>query len=320
MSTASEREAALRRALLSAAEQIEPAPGGLERIQQRLGRPRPVLIARLEAAWTVVLMRAPDGIEALRRRAANVLQLVWDRFGPKSAQGSGPPWLRWVRPLVAMSVAVFVVGAGVYIGLDSPAVFSTAGGSLFGPLGDNGTHPGGPTRGAHRTIDGTVVQSVSPGAAGSSPSPSACPSSTPRFGASESASNSSSTSTTPAASASTSTSPSPTPSVGGSSSPSDSSSPASGGAADSPDADLASGSPAATASDDTSQSTADSSERGAESAPSPATTDLSQQSSTKKYNPCQKKSKAKHKTTSPATTSAKLKQTQPGRADAAKLD
>ena len=35
MTTASEREAALRRALLSAAEYIEPTPGGLERIQER---------------------------------------------------------------------------------------------------------------------------------------------------------------------------------------------------------------------------------------------------------------------------------------------
>jgi len=49
MSTASEREAALRRALQSAAEYIEPAPGGLERIHERLRRPRPVLVAWLEA-------------------------------------------------------------------------------------------------------------------------------------------------------------------------------------------------------------------------------------------------------------------------------
>jgi len=325
MSTASEREAALRRALLSAAEQIEPAPGGLERIQQRLGRPRPVLIAQAEAAWTVVLMRAPDVIEALRRRAANVLRLAWDRFGPKSAQGSGPPWLRWVRPLVAMSVAVFVVGAGVYVGLDSPALFAPTGGAgQFGGLGgDSGTHATGPQRNSQGATDGNGTQSVYPGAAGSSPSSSACSkSATPRYPASEPASSTSSAATTPPTSASTGTSPAPTTSGTSTPNPSDSTTPSSGDSGAAPDAGLASGGPAATASDGTSQSTTNSSQRDAgatQSAPSPATTGLSQQSSTKKFNPC-KKPKAKHKKTSTASTSAKLMQTQPGRADAAKLD
>lgn len=85
MSTASEREVALRRALMSAAAQVEPAPGGLERIQARLGRPHPLPVAWLFAAWTGLVMRAPDAMAAMRRSAASALQLVADRFGPRSA-------------------------------------------------------------------------------------------------------------------------------------------------------------------------------------------------------------------------------------------
>ena len=62
MSTLNEREAALRRALQSAAASIETAPDGLERIQARLRRPRPVVIAWLEAAWTDIYLRAQDGL------------------------------------------------------------------------------------------------------------------------------------------------------------------------------------------------------------------------------------------------------------------
>lgn len=145
MSTPSEREAALRRALLSAAEQIEPAPGGLERIQARLGRPRPLPVAWFEAAWTVLVMRVPDIIEAIRRPAAKGLRLVWQRFGPGSTVGAGPQRLSWLRPLAAMSVAVFVLGAGAYVALDSiSASIFQAGSNSLGGQGGNGSHSGGP--------------------------------------------------------------------------------------------------------------------------------------------------------------------------------
>ena len=334
MSTASEREAALRRALLSAAEQIEPAPGGLERIQQRLRRPRPALIAGADAAWTVVLMRAPDVIEALRRRASNVLRHVWDRFGPKSAQGSGPPWLRWLRPLVAMSVAAFVVGAGVYIGLASPEGVFPTGGLSSGTQGDNGSPVGGPARGSHGTIDGTATQSVYPGAASSSGSSSSCSPSASPYNLGHAPTGAPIVPTTPTSTSSQTTTPPPSATSSDSSSPnpSDSTSASGGGSAATPDPSVASGNPASAggttatgtgASDGTSQSTADSSQRGnraAQSARSPATTGKSQPpSNSKQYNPCQKK-KPKPKKSSQATTSAKLTQTQPGGAVAAKLD
>src|SRR5262249_57443118 len=50
--TPSEQEEALRRALHAVADTIEPAPDGLERIRERLSRPRPLAVAWLMAGWT----------------------------------------------------------------------------------------------------------------------------------------------------------------------------------------------------------------------------------------------------------------------------
>jgi hypothetical protein len=337
MSTASEREAALRRALLSAAEYIEPAPGGLQRIQERLGRPRPLLIARLEAAWTVVLMRAPDIIEALRRKAANLLRLVWDRFGPKSEPGPGRHGLRWLRPLVAMSVAVFVVGAGVYVGLQSPTMlFQTGGVSGANTIG--GSHASGPARTGPGTTEGSGSPPPYSASASTSASSPACQKKTnpPRFQAPGPSASTSSQPTTPATSTSTgtSTSPPPTPSVGTSSSPSSSTPPSSGGSADTPGAGLPSGNPASVGGNavtvtGASAGTTDSARRGAEgasashpAAPSPATTGKSRPSAKSQKLPCQatKPKGRHHKKTSSASTSAKLMHTQPGRTVSAKLD
>jgi hypothetical protein len=327
MNTPSEREAALRRALLSAAEQIEPAPGGLERIQERLARPRPLPVAWLGAAWTVLVMRAPDVIEAIRRQAAKVLGLVWERFGPRSVpgRGTGPQRLSWLRPLAAMTVAVFVIGAGIYVGLASPASIFATGGVSSGSQGGSGPNPGGSARSGPGKPDGSASgasYSVTPGSSGSS---TACPTSTPRFQGppKSSSSQSVSPSTSPSPSSSPA-SPSTSPSVTSSSSPGDSSPPASGGAAASPEVGQASGSPAATGSGTTDSA------RGGTNAIQSASTAHSKngQSDNGQADPCPTTTPSrKHhkKTSSAALTSARLartnrRQTQPGSAVEAKLD
>ncbi|HKD88778.1 MAG TPA: hypothetical protein VKB62_09630 [Streptosporangiaceae bacterium] len=331
MSTANEREAALRRALLSAAEYIEPAPGGLERIQGRLGRPRPPLVARLEAAWTVVQMRAPDVIEAIRRRAAKVLRLVWERFGPDSAPRQGPRWLNWLRPLVAMSVAVFVIGAGVYIGLASPegSIVPTDGVPVGTP-GSGGSQPGGPGHGGQGAPAGNGSLPGDLTAPSQSGSPSCSPSLTPyNPGHVSSGAPIVSGSPTPNPSGSTTPPPSPTPSTSTSSDPSNSTAPS--GAA--PGAGLTSGNPGANAGTGTGASNGGVSgslrthhtarhSTSQSAAPSSGTNQPS--SNGPKYNPCASKSSGTHhKTTTSASTapqtSAKLTQTQPGKAVAAKL-
>ena len=50
--THSEQEEILRRALHAVADSIEPAPDGLERIRERLSKPRPLAVAWLMAGWT----------------------------------------------------------------------------------------------------------------------------------------------------------------------------------------------------------------------------------------------------------------------------
>src|SRR5260370_37228662 len=105
MSTLNERAAALRRALQSAAASIQPAPGGLERIQARLRRPRPVVIAWLEAAWTDIYLRAQDRLQTAVPLLAEGMRRVGQRFAPTSEPGRALP-LRWLRPLAAMTLAI----------------------------------------------------------------------------------------------------------------------------------------------------------------------------------------------------------------------
>jgi hypothetical protein len=333
MSTASEREAALRRALHSAAEYIEPAPGGLERIQERLRRPRPVLVAQLEAAWTVVVMRAPDVIEAVRRRTANVLRLVWDRFGPKTA-GQGP--LRWLRPLAAISVAVFVVGAGAYIGLASPPFIT--GGVPTGVAGDAATHPGGRAGSGAGTQLGSGSPSFYPTAPSSSGSTPACNKSSgplPQYSAPGSSTSPPSQTTTPAPSTSPITSPPPSSSPTDSTTPtpSTSSTPSAGsgggltsGNPVSAGATTGTGANGGSSTNNMAHGTGGVSGLQSASPPSALTRKLRPSSSSQKLNRCHSPKptstpSTKASSSSTATqTSAKRTKGQPGKAAEAKLD
>ena len=331
MSTPREREAALRRALLSAAEQIEPAPGGLERIQARLGRPRPAAIAWLEAAWTVLVMRAPDVIEAVRRRSANLLQLVWERFGPKSAAGTGRHWLSWLRPLVAMTVAVFVLGGGVYVALRSVSSTISPTDGLLGSAQGGGSHSANPAGSGRGTPDGNGSRSVGPSATSSARRSSACsPSPTP-YNSGHASTGPPIQTPTPTGTTSKSSSPStsPSPSPGTSSPGSSSPPPSSGGSVASPAAGVANGSPAATGGDATTgTNTTHSTHHGAGSGNATQTPVPSHAATGPSVNvqklPCQaQKSTSRHKKTSKTRlTTAKLPgtKTQPGKTVAAKLD
>lgn len=242
MSTTREREAALRRALRTAADQVEPAPGGLERIQARLGRPRPLPVAWLEAAWTELAMRIPLILAAVARQARDVLWLVRDRFGPVPARGAGSRRLSWLRPLAAMTVAVFVLGAGAYIGLDRPALIFPTNSSSLGPPEQGASHSAGAGASGRRTTLGKgsrAAGSTAPAASPSSgclrlyrsatPSPSGTPIQPP------------SPPPTPTPTPSTSGSPSPSPSASTSPSSTSSAPPTAGSSATTPAAGQLSG-------------------------------------------------------------------------------
>jgi hypothetical protein len=243
MSTASEREAALRRALLSAAAQVEPAPGGLQRIQARLGRPRPLPVAWLTAAWTSLVMRAPDVFEAMRRSGASALRLVVERFGPRSAADAGSQRLSWLRPLAAMSVAVFVLGAGIYLGLAGPgSFFGVTDSNQSGAVNTGTSHAGKHAGSGGPSVLGTGSTTANPGPAASSST--TCPPAVSRFKAGQPSAGASTPSTSSSASPSDSTSPST--SVSPSTTPDPGTTPpATGAAAASPDAAQASDSASA---------------------------------------------------------------------------
>jgi hypothetical protein len=223
VSTLSEREAALRRALQSAAARIEPAPDGLERIQARLRRPRPVAIAWLEAAWMDFFLRARAalqtvgpllalGMRRLREHfgpdsvLAHGMRHVWQRFGPDSVPDRRRA-LRWLRPLAALSLAVFVVAAGTYVGLNGSALFAAGTSTNSRTVGPGATSPAGS---GHPRPDGSgsrVPSSSQPNSSATSPE---CKK-THKPGGRYANPPSSSTSTSPAPSTATSPSPSGTP-------------------------------------------------------------------------------------------------------------
>lgn len=209
MSTLNEREAALRRALQSAAASIEPAPDGLERIQARLRRPRPLVIAWLEAAWTDICLRAQDGLRTAAPMLAEAMRRVGQRFAPTSQPGRALP-LRWLRPLAAMSLAIFVVAAGTYVGLNGSALLSAGNSQNSGKLSTGASGPG--TRG-HRSPAGSGTPISQSGGPSSSATPPGC-TKTPQpghYSSPPATSPSASSSTSPTASVSPSGTPTPTP-------------------------------------------------------------------------------------------------------------
>jgi outer membrane biosynthesis protein TonB len=160
MSTSSSRDfdAILRNALHAEAGSIEPAAGGLEHITSRLRKPRSLPVAWILHAWSYIALRIPDRDEVTRwvvlvaRWVAASVQRMGAAIGPKAVAtwrayerwlpGPGrhgrPSQLGWLRPLVAMTLAVFVVAAGAYAAIDVSQNISPSG------AGGNsgGTSPG----------------------------------------------------------------------------------------------------------------------------------------------------------------------------------
>jgi hypothetical protein len=90
--THAEQEEILRRALHAIADTIEPAADGLERIRERLSRPRPLVVAWLMAVWTGLAQPLLLRMEPVLAGAAGRLS---DRLG------------EWLRPMIrALRAAV----------------------------------------------------------------------------------------------------------------------------------------------------------------------------------------------------------------------
>jgi hypothetical protein len=232
-------EAALRRALRAAAEQVDPGDDGLDRIRARVShrRPMPLPIAWVDIALTKLSLRVPDGFWVVWDRVASEVRAVSEHFIPDRLR-SERLRLGWLRPVAAMSVVAFIVAAVVSMAIEVPQLVISPAGSEATQQGNLGSQQqiGGSGRGQTQTQGSNPSGNPTPSVSG--PNSSACPpkpaprhsitgAPTPSSSPSQSASPSPSD-TSP----STSASPTPTPSDSLSSAPSVSgTSPSAGGAA-----------------------------------------------------------------------------------------
>jgi len=227
MSEAFGPEAALRRALHAAAEQVEPGDDGLEKIRARVShrRPMPLPVAWVDIALTRLALRVPDGFWTIWDRMAHEVRAVVEHFLPERIR-SDRLRLGWLRPVAAMGTAVFIVAAVVYMAVEVPQVIAPAGSEATQlHNGGSGQHAGGGTGpgGQPYTQPGSKPTSF-PGPSLGAPNASACPSrkTSPRGTITSSPPASSSPSPTPSpttTSPSSSSSPSPSPSDTDSSAP-----------------------------------------------------------------------------------------------------
>jgi hypothetical protein len=229
-----EQEEILRRALHAVADAIEPAADGLERIRERLSKPRPLAVAWLMAGWSGVAQPALLRMEPV---VAEVAGRLWERLGtwlPLVIRSLGTAVarlrpvadsllaaIRLLRPGPGMSRheklrsaiafgAAAVIGAagGFALSAGLPQQMISAANSFISPSQSHHTPGGGHNPGV--SGGGQPIPTSGPTPQGKhKPAPTVAPSCTPKAKASPSPSSPSPTPSSPSPSA---TSPSPTPS------------------------------------------------------------------------------------------------------------
>ncbi len=168
--TYSEQEEILRRALHAVADTIEPAAGGLERIRERLSKPRPLAVAWLMVGWTVMaqplLLRMEPAVAGAAGRLGSWLRLMLrslgtavERLGPVAEHvrpavvwlvdairmlrpGSGMSRHEKLRAAIAFGAAAVIGAAGGFaLSAGLPQQMISAASSAFSPSQPN--HSGG---------------------------------------------------------------------------------------------------------------------------------------------------------------------------------
>jgi hypothetical protein len=112
-----DHEERLRHALRAAADSVEPAADGLERIRARLTRPRPAVAAWMVAAAEPALLWLRPVLARLRRRVspAGAQVSAGTGTGVTPVRPGGPlRWTRsaWLRPVAAMGAFAVIIGSG----------------------------------------------------------------------------------------------------------------------------------------------------------------------------------------------------------------
>jgi hypothetical protein len=189
--TQHEQEERLRLALRAAAESVEPAADGLERIRERLTRPRPLAVAWLMAGWSGVAQPAMLRIEPfwgrlggwlspvgrLLHSAVDLVRPLLLRLRPTIPQhgtGSASPAPRypWLRLAAAIGVIVVIAFVGGFVLTGLPHTIIS---QVQNITSSGGSRSSGTGHGPAVTGSGTPAHSPSPGQHkhNATPSPSA---------------------------------------------------------------------------------------------------------------------------------------------------
>ena len=117
-----EHEELLRRALRVAADSVEPAGDGLERIRARLTTPRPAVAAWMMSGTEPAVLRMRPLLTRLRQVSESALDRLWAGRSALDRLWAGRGALRahlalrahpaWLRPAAAMAAFVVIIGSG----------------------------------------------------------------------------------------------------------------------------------------------------------------------------------------------------------------
>ena len=132
-----DHEERLRHALRAAADSVEPAADGLERIRARLTRPRPAVAAWMAAAAEPVMLWFRPVLTWLRLRVSP----AGTSAGPGTSPGvtsirpaGAVRWTRspWLRPVAAMGAFALIIGSGAITLGELPGAISQVTASNIG--------------------------------------------------------------------------------------------------------------------------------------------------------------------------------------------
>jgi hypothetical protein len=154
----------LRRALRAAAESVEPSADGLERIRERLGY-SPLLSFSSIAGWfSVAAVRFTGWAVPAFGTACEIFWALVDRFRPLDAPpGHVKPGLRWLRPMTAAALALFVIAGGAFAAKVIPSAISAAPAGHSNGTGGSGGSVGATGQGA---VHGSSPFQATPGSSG----------------------------------------------------------------------------------------------------------------------------------------------------------
>ncbi|MGH3402564.1 MAG: hypothetical protein ACRDRJ_08665 [Streptosporangiaceae bacterium] len=201
----------LRRALHAAAESVEPSADGLERIRERLGYPPLLSFSSIAGWYSVAAVRFTGWAVPAFGTACEIFWALVDRFRPlDTPPGHAKPGLRWLRPVTATALAIFVVAGAAFAAKVIPGAINATPTGASGP--GNGV-PGSGGASGQGAVHGSSPFQATPGSSGytGTPSPTGSVASKCHLASSSASPTTVPTSGTPSSSSPISTSTSPGP-------------------------------------------------------------------------------------------------------------